>query len=319
MPDPQLSAPIAAIAVFLLAMMLDLVGGGSQLLGRLPGPDALLFQWASTLRTRLNKAGRSAAVIRARAAGVCLVMSVVLFALGALANILLLSLPGSIIAAIFLALIIGQKVTRQAARDVLAAMQSGLGGASEDRFAAARWAIERLAFRFGDGLVANLCAFAIGGFALLLPFRFLSMLSAVGAPSGQARSSDPFDQSVQAIFQPVAFIPACLARGFVAAAIALHPNGRPWSALTARSKDKTLRTQALTSRRIVMAAYLFGMAINTALDPAAPSVRWMGPEGGRARLSAADIARALSVARTAETIVMALLAATLLAAAGYWA
>jgi len=300
MPGLTAEFLVAPWVVLLGAAILDGLVGGPRLLGRLPGVDQILYARASWLREKLNRPDRSPGALHVRATLVLFFALPLLFLFGAALNGLLLSVSGALLSTFLVAQITGQTQTVLAARDVRDALNSDFGGYDEDRFSAARWAVERLAFRLGDGLVANAILFLIGGFALLLPFRFLSMLSVAGVPSGIALPTGAFDRTVQTLFQSIAAPLAVCARGLVAAALVLAPvrdrNLRA-ALLGPGSIDPHMR-DFLASRTLVLTGFLYGLGLNTAVSAAHPDRGWIGPTGGRARVSAQDVDRARQLTRT---------------------
>lgn len=300
------------LGALVAALLLDAVLGGRNILGRLACPDVYFLRFAGFLRERLNRDGRSDAVLIGRAVLVHIVGIGCAATLGfALDHFTPHDSPGMALAALLLALIIGQHSVLDTAQDVIRALEADLGGKEEERYAAARWAVERLAFRFGDGLIANSLFFLLGGFTLLLPFRFISMLSASAVPSGLMRPISAFDAASQAVFQAAALIPSAFGRLIISLALMIIPKARPGQALTGSSSAEMVAA-TMASRRWHLMPILYGFTFATAIDPQAHTPKWIGPEDGKARLGPVDIRRVAAAYGVAYLICLLVLAGLLM-------
>lgn len=300
--DLLLSSPLI-LAV--LALLIDGLMGSKTLLGRLIGPDSLLFRLHGRLSKKLDREDRSPAELRLR--GVLAFASVALIA-GLLGGMLdrADSLFGRAMALLVLTLLLGQRTVFEMVFEVLKALRDPGHADAPKRFGATRWAVERLALRFADGLVANLAVFFAGGFAGLMVFRTLSMMMAAGAPSGLERPKSAYYDIPVALFRIVTALPAILASFLLATAILFSPHGQA-------NSFKGLGTRApgfdsLMSRRLALGSFAFGFDFNFRVHPdARGESSWIGPQDGKARLSDADLKRAIAAVTFAGILVFSLL------------
>lgn len=302
----------------IIALFLDALAGGHNVLGRVPGPDSLLRIAGLFVQDRLAPPGDpSAGVGRLWAwlAGITLTLLIVVSVAGAgrlLDNIAATTLWLVVLKAVLLALLMGQRTVIDTARELAGRLASPSGQGAEGRFAAARWMVERLTNRYADGLIANFFWFLAGGFAGLLAFRAIAVLAAVGSPSGVRRPSDPLFWLAGWLYWLAGLLPALLisvflilAGAIVAPARAFHGagflfSGGLWMSLPIRLWPLQVMCRSLD------------LALKADPDGEAPGSAWIGAKDGRARADARDVRRAMLIVVSGWLLVFALLSALLL-------
>lgn len=296
-----------------LALFIDALAGGHNLLGRLPGPDSLLRTAGLYLQDRIS--AQEIAPLLAWIAGIILTLLIILLA--TLAGRLLDTVAATTfwlvaLKAVLLALLLGQRTVIGTARELSGRLASPSGQGAEGRYAAARWMVERLTNRFADGLIANLSWFLAGGFAGLLAFRAIAVLAAVGSPNGVRRPADPFFWLAGWLYWLAGLLPALLvsvllilAGAIVTPARAFHGagflfSGGLWASLPIR----------LWPLHVVSVS--LDLALKADPDGEAPGGTWIGGKDGRARADARDVRRAMLTIVSGWLLVFALLSALLL-------
>lgn len=296
--------------LLIAALLVDLALGGRRLLGRLPGPDHLLYGLVSAIAARLDRPGRGDGTNMARGLLMIAVLAPALAGLGHLVDrVAFDGRIGSLLALVLLVLTIGQRAVWDLTRAIGKALGDGTQRADENRYGAARWALERLVLRFADGLVVNAVILMIGGFTLLLPFRLIAVTVSTGAPSGLLRPKGAFQRGA-VILHEIAALPGTLIAGLVVATaqfFAPHGSARTFRGF-APGKGPYLMSRALP---MGVLAYGLGLNFKSDTDLRDDAALWFGPADGRARLGPADIRRCQLVAIAATLIAFLLLIALL--------
>lgn len=297
----------------LLALFADALFGGHNLLGRLPGPDSLLRVAGLYIQEAVSALGLG----RAWAWIVGTILILLLAALAAFAGRQLdilattsLWLVGA--KAGFLALLLGQRSVIDTARELAGRLASPSGQDTEGRYAAARWMVERMTNRFSDGLIANLFWFMAGGFAALLAFRAIAVLTAVGSPNGVTRPAQPLFWAAGWFYWLAGLLPGLLtavvllfAGAVVAPSRAFHGAGFALSAGLFSSLPGRLWPLHVVCRSL-------DLALKADPDGEVPGKDWVGSKDGRARAGAPDVRRAMLTIISGWLIVFAMLSALLL-------
>ena len=293
--------------LFSLGLALDLLLGDKKLLGRLPGLDVPFILLSRFFIIRLDRANRSRSALRTRAVIILLLFVPVFFALGYLVNNLALRGDfGPPLAALMVARAIR---LRDAWHD--AALAASVAGTSKNKLKAddsGQYAAAQLVLRYSRDLMANLVLFAIGGFALLLPFRFLA------AAAGQMADQSPYRGAAmpQSVFKRPFFrlydlmaLPGALVAAFL---LALAPIFVPGTRLLAIRGIFATRFHGLISNSVVLNSAAFALTFAFRFDPLASRgiTGWLGPKDGRARQGAPEIRKTgfLVLAATALTILL---------------
>lgn len=297
----------------ILALFIDALTGGHNLLGRVPGPDSLLRIAGLFFQDGISS--RDLGSLWAWIAGVAMTLLVILLAAAPgwlLDNIAATTLWLVLIKAGLLALLLGQRTVIDTARQLAGRLASPSGQDAEGRYAAARWMVERLNNRFADGLIANLFWFLAGGFTGLLGFRAIAVLAAVGSPNGIKRPGDPFFWLVGWLYWFTGLLPGLLtsavlilAGAIVAPRRAFHGAGFLFSRGLWASLPIRLWPLHVVCRSLAL-------ALKADPDGETSGSDWIGAKDGRARADARDVRRAMLVIVSGWLLVFAALSALLL-------
>ncbi len=153
--------------LIIVAALLDAVLGGRFLLGRLPNLNTFIKGAFHILERKLDRPKRTSTELYVRGLIILCFISPVLAAAGVLLNGVFLSGDiGFFICAFLLAPVIGLKADWQKTLSVTSP-------ASSKQFDTNRHQAKTIILSFADKLISNSLLFAIGGFALFLPYRFL--------------------------------------------------------------------------------------------------------------------------------------------------
>lgn len=303
------------IFLFLLALALDAVLGPMIRRLPLPSPDRLITALTLWLEQRLNRESRSPATCLIRG----LILVLFLLAVGAAVAAVLwfttTALPfGWVIALVVLLMLITQNrpfgAARAAARQVAGKRRPGgieldaeapiltsrksSSGLSRDPHAIARGAVEHLAGRFSEGLIAESFWFALLGLPGIILYRVINVCGEVLDEALPQR--EQFGFVATRLNEAVTFLPVRLAALLLSLAALFVAGARPLRSLAALSglgrRD--------VSRGLVWPIAAAAGALELSLSgphPAAEgperTLRWIGPQGGRARATAADVHRGL--------------------------
>jgi adenosylcobinamide-phosphate synthase len=303
------------IFLFLLALALDAVLG--PLLRRLPlpHPDMLVAALTLWLERRLNRDKRSPATRLVR--GLILVALLLAFggAFAVAVSFAATKLPfGWILALAVLLSLITQNRPFGAARGAAhkVAGKPGAGGKeldiqtpvltarktskgfSKDPHAVARGAVEHLAGRFSEGLIAESFWFVLLGLPGIILYRIINVCGEVLDEALPRR--EQFGFVATRLNEAVTFLPVRLAALLLSLAALFVAGARPLRALATMSGSG----RGLASRGIAwpVAAAAGALDLSLAGPPLATGGpgrkgRWVGPKDGRARATALDVHRGL--------------------------
>lgn len=271
---------LAWLMFFALGLVLDMVIGGRRGLGRLPSLDQLLAFLFAPLASRLDRPMRSPASLTARSILVQLVFIPLLYMAGTLVNELVLT-PH--VGAPLAALLIARTVCFRGCWDNFRLLGANEAVKPED----IRQGIEALSLSLSRDWLGNLVLFVVGGFALLLPFRFLAAMSGQRDLRGAARPDRPFVRAFTPLFDLMA-LPGALWAG---ALFAIAPIFIPGTQLSAVRGFFAIRLRGILSRLIVLALVAYALNFSFAFGDGKATGKqgWIGPEQGRARLVKADL------------------------------
>lgn len=303
------------IFLFLLAVVLDGLLGPLIRRLPLPQPDRLITALTLGLERRLNRDNRSAITRLLRGLLLVLFLLAAGGAFALAAGFVATEVPfGWVLGLAVLLILITQNRPFGAARGAAhqVAAQRGPGGRelaartpvltahesarefSSDPHAVARGAVEHLAGRFGEGLVAESFWFVLLGLPGIILYRVINV-------SGEALDEalpgrEQFGLAATRLNEAVTFIPVRLAAMMLSIAAFFVAGARPWRALSSISG----RSRGTGARGVVWPLAAAAGALDLSLSGPAPmpdggaSVqRWIGPKDGRARATALDVQRGL--------------------------
>ena len=291
----------------MLGLMLDLVLGGLGGLGRLPGPDRFFALLFSPLASRLDKKARGATALIIRS----ILLQLLFLPLIALTGLLLnkfISTPyaGAPITAILLAL----SIRFRPAWDLFKAASTEANASADAR----RTTIETLVLSFSRDWCGGFVLFALGGFALLLPYRFLVVAARALEVTTDARQRSVFARGFTPLFDILA-LPGALWAGII---FALCPIILPGTQLSAVKGFAAVRLRGILSRVIPLSVVAYALNFSFAAHGEGKTGQrnWIGPHDGRAKLGPADMRTSgkLMLAAAASGIITMTMAALLVAA-----
>lgn len=262
--------------IFGLAVVFDLGLGGKRFLGWLPGPDDLFGKVATFLKTRLDRTTRSTGERFARGVVVFIVLVPSLFLLGQWVTPLVLhDNLSAILAAFALALMVRQR-----------RLWDNLLGNKSRSASENRQLSQAMIVGFADSMVIGGLLFTVGGFALLLPYRFGRALMDQETGNRAMRPSSPFLRPLWPLVELLALPGGLLSALLIAMAHIFIPGTN----LGAVAGLFQVRRHAMLSRLwpLGVAAQGLDLSYRFANTKGAP---WIGPEKGRAKQTGADTRR----------------------------
>ena len=295
------------LLVLLLALALDFAVDLTPLWRRVPHPVAWVGGAVAWLEPRLNRPQRSPAVRRARGAVVAAAMVVAAAALGLAVQAALASVPyGWIIEAAVVAILLAQRSLFAHVAAVAAALASGLAAGRAavghivgrdpetlDAHGVARAAIESLAENFSDGVVGPALAFALFGLPGMFAYKTANTLdSMIGHRSPRYLA---FGWAAARLDDVLNYVPARIAALFLGAAALALPETSAGAGFSAMLRDSSKHRSPNAGWPEAAAAGALGLALGGPRRYGGTLVEeaWLGE--GRARATAADIARALQL------------------------
>jgi adenosylcobinamide-phosphate synthase len=329
MVAPMLPVTPTAIDPFfalLAGLALDAVAGEMRLLFRFfPHPVVAIGGLIAALERRLNREARGRAALRARGALVVLVVVGVAALCGWL--VLMLSRLGRwgwLIEVFAIGVMVAQRSLYDHVLAVCRALESGGVAAgrvavsrivgrdpnSLDEYAVARAGTESLFENFSDGVVAPAFWYLLLGLPGLFAYKAVNTLdSMIGHPS--ARYAD-FGAFAARLDTAANFVPARLAALIIAAAAAVVPQGSPAASLKTMLRDARKHRSVNAGWPEAAAAGALGLALAGPRRYGADLVNdsWIGD--GRARVTTADMRRALYLFVAACLVLAALIVAAAL-------
>ncbi len=289
--------------MFGLALVFDLAFGSKRLLGWLPCPDDFFERLATFFRTRLDRANRSSGERFVRGIIVLVVTIPVLFFAGLWFTVKVTDDSLSVIlSAIVLSLMIRQ---RQLWSDVIAASMDATDSRTKEQI---RLSGRAMVTAFCDRVVVALTLFAFGGFALLLPYRFLRVIIAMDTEGNSEAPAQPFLRP----FWPLAELMALPGSWIAAFLMASAHIFIPGTNLSAFKGLFMMRRRAMPSQYWPLAVTAQGLELSFRFSKT-KGARWIGPEGGRAKQTNADIRR-IGLLLVVATLLGLVLASMLLTA-----
>lgn len=299
-------APDALFMLF-LALALDGVLGEMPWLFRwVPHPVVAIGRLIAALERRLNRPDRSDGARRWRGVLTAAGLTVGALAVGGAVAFLARTLPHGWIVEVFLmAALLAQRSLFDHVSDVAWALEEegleagryavsrivGRDPQTLDRHGVARAAIESLAENFADGVVAPVFWYALLGLPGLLAFKVVSTLdSMIGHQNDRYRA---FGMASARLDDAMNLIPARLAGLMLVLAAPFVPKGKPFAGLLTMLADARHHRSPNSGWPEAAAAGALGLALGgpRTYPGLVVDEKWIG--GGRAKATAADIARAL--------------------------
>lgn len=266
------------LTFFGLALALDLIAGGRRLLGWVPGPNEFFDRLATFFSAKLDRKSRSNSARRFRGIFVCLLILPLLFFFGQFLNRFIYDTTLiTIVLAIGLALMLRQ---RRLWDDIIDTLKAGTAPQN------ARKQIDAVIMGFSDGVVVSLTLFLLGGFALLLPYRFVRVSLEQQQRGTGMRPDSPFLALFWSLGELAAFIGSWIAAAWMAMAHIFLPG----TSLSAFYPLITYKKGVPLSRQFTLGVIGYGSGLSFE-DGRTKSGGWIGPQDGRARQTAADIRR----------------------------
>ncbi|HEX2113820.1 MAG TPA: adenosylcobinamide-phosphate synthase CbiB [Alphaproteobacteria bacterium] len=303
----MLPSAIDPFFALLAGLALDAVAGEMRLLFRFfPHPVVAIGSVIAALDRRLNREARGRNALRVRGALVALVV----VAIAALCGWLVLTLSrlgrwGWLIEVFAIGVLVAQRSLYDHVFAVCRALESGGLAAgrdavskivgrdpnSLDEYAVARAGTESLFENFSDGVVAPAFWYLLLGLPGLFAYKAVNTLdSMIGHRN--ARYID-FGAFAARLDTAANFVPARLAALIIAAAAAVAPKGSPAASLKAMLRDARKHRSVNAGWPEAAAAGALGLALAGPRRYGAELVSdpWIGD--GRARVTPADMRRAL--------------------------
>lgn len=266
--------------------MLDLVLGGKGGLGRLPHVDTLLGLLFAPVAKRLDRAQRSPQALMWRAVLAQVVFLPLAFIVGAYLNAFA-ALPyvGPPVAALILARTIACR----------GPWDNGQSGALTTE--AVRGWTETVIHSFARDWLTTAVLFTLGGFTLLLPFRFLCAVTNQRDSTGTTNPASAFQRA----FVPLFDIGALMGSIWAALLFAFSTIFVPGTQLTAIAGFAAVRLRGILSRVIplTIVAYALNLSFASGHKRGDGASTWIGPKHGRAKLTSGDLRLAHKLMLTA--------------------
>lgn len=284
--------------IFGLAILFDLILGSKQLAGWLPSIDKIFVEFASFFKRKLDRTNRSNGERFVRGVIVVLAILPALFLLGKW--LLPLSLQNGVTEAIsMLALmpLIGQRKH----------WDNLLGKEDTPEQEAAT---QSLVIGFADNIIVNGILFAAGGFALLLPYRFLRAQISYTPAVYAERPQSPYLALSWRLAELLALAGSLLASFLLALAHIFIPGTR----LSALIGLFAYRNAAMPSRFWPLSVAARGLGLSFRFS-ATKGKQWIGANEGRARQNNSDRRRVALLLVAA--MLLAILVSTMLLTATF--
>lgn len=299
-------APEGLFLLF-LAIGLDAVAGEMRWLFRvLPHPVVAIGRLIAALDKRLNKPALPEAERKGRGMVLVTLMAMLALALGGGISFIARAIPHLWLLEVFVtATLLAQRSLFEHVDDVARALEGkgleagrhavsrivGRDPQSLDEHGVARAAIESLAENFSDAVVAPIFWYALFGLPGLLLYKTVNTLdSMVGHRTDTYRA---FGWASARLDDVMNWLPARLAGLIIAFAALFAAKGNPWRALTTMARDARHHPSPNSGWPEAAFAGALGLALGGPRKYPGLVVdqKWIGQ--GRARLTVADMDRAL--------------------------
>lgn len=269
-----------------LATVADLMAG-QFLSGRIPNIDRIFSTISRRISEKLDRRERSKGALRTRGLVVLTLCLPLFYFLGGLMDMLSrMSAAGTAVALLALVPIVSQR--KFWSEHAETGRQIATGKTIADPHTAAQTTSQNIILRYSTSFLPAILLFAVGGFALLMPVRFLTSFLETGTKSSQRLS--PFYKYAhwlhELVFLPISLVAALflgLAHFFI-----------PGTNLGVFWKLAPNKTQTIASHFIPLNIMANGANLNFLRQGGTKSLlasegKWIGPDGGRAKLTPKDM------------------------------
>lgn len=309
-PAPFFTASVVdPLMLLVLGILGDALVGGARVSRILPGPTALFGRMVRYLEPRLNRQRRSKATRLIR--GLLLVLFLAGMAgAGGLAFVLVAGLiPASwVLEVILVAALLGQGTALVDVISIATRLGDDPVSQNTDRFQVARDGVETLAHGFIDRGVGPIFWFLLLGLPGMLVYRAIEVTA---REAGEWNRKSLFGWASARCYDVVNVLPAILGSLFLICAGVFVPGTRPLPGLGVMVRQCVAFPSFSQGWPLAAVAGLLGVSLggprknDTRVYARSTEVPWIGPDGGRAMLKAADVRRALFVYGLACLLVLA--------------
>lgn len=263
------------------------IAAGQFLAGRIPNLDAVLAFLTRGITGKLDRKERSAGALRTRGLITLLLCIPPLYFVGALADIVgKNSAAGTAIALLILLPLLSQKQIWL--NHTKAGRRIATDASIADPHALAQSNAQAVILRYATGYVPTALLFALGGFAALLPYRFLSCLTQAGVTNNQPVS--PYFKYIRWLHELIT-LPLSL---FASLLLGLAHFFIPGTNLGVFWGLPRNNTGTIASYFLPLNIMANGSGLSFHRKDGPPSTlhreqKWIGPEHGRAKLTTDDM------------------------------
>lgn len=273
------------LLLFGLGLLVELVLGGKKILGRLPATDTLINLPFSVIKKRLDRANRSHGALKLRGALTLVLLFPITMYAGALLNTLMMMEPfGPPVAALLIARSINLRSVWEETVTIGKNQNAGM-------HAALRTGNAQLILNLTRDWGANMVLFALGGFALMLPFRLCCVALDGKNPTNAAWPEAPFTRPFAPIYDLMA-LPGTLLMSLCFSLAPILVPGTKLGAARGPIAESTRQggLRGILSRIIPLSVVAYGLGYAFRFDGnrSGKAGRWLGPKDGRARLESGD-------------------------------
>ena len=274
------------LTLALAAIFIDLVIGGF-LNGKIPNLNGVLRFVANGINAKLDRPGRSDSALKTRGFATLLLCLPLLCLLGLFLNQLAKSASaGAAVALLALIPILGQK------KGWLRHTKTGKALANDphtiDPYGTAQYSTQRIILKLSCQFAPNLFVFCVWGFALLLPFLFVQGLMGNTIKNGVSRR--PFLAYSKFIYELITLPVTVIISALLALAHYFLPKTNLLAIKGFSKKGMKLPRSHFIPLNIVATG--LGLSFQRKIEnklAGKNKLAWVGPENGRAKLTATDM------------------------------
>lgn len=269
-----------------LAICTDLIAG-KYLSGRIPNIDVILRACAQRISDKLNRQGRSSKALKTRGVLTLILFIPILYFLGSLANDLSrISAASTAIALLAITPILAQR--KLWSDHVNLGRQIAAGKVATDPETAAQISTQNIILHYSSGFLSTTILLIVGGFAALLPYKFIVGLVHAGILKNQP--SSPYFKYIRILHELVS-LPLSVVAGLL---LGLAHFFVPGTNLRVFWQLSPNQTHTLASQFIPLNIMANGSGLNFLRKEGPKSTlekesKWVGPQSGRARITPTDM------------------------------
>ncbi len=299
--------------LLVLGILLDTLVGGTRLGGKLPGPSALFAGLVRVVEPKLNRSQRSAGTRLVRGLLLVAFMTLIASALGFAFVRLAALVPGSwVLEVILVAALLGQGAVFGSSVKVAVTLGEGTDPPPDDPHQIARDGVENLAHGLIDHGVAPIFWFLMLGLPGMFIFRAIEVTA---RNVGEWQSRSLFGWAAARCYDAVNVVPAILGSLFLVAAGIFVPSATPLRGAGVMVSRGAAFPSFSQGWAIAAVAGLLGLSLggprpkqdDNRTFARSADVPWIGPKDGRAKLTGADLRRALFLYALGGLLVLAAL------------